>query len=58
MELLRLEPDKETTNVRNTASAHWCPWLGPKNRALVPFAAFSGPDQVGGMLQPIWYAGR
>ena len=55
-ELLRLEPDKGTTNVRNTASAHWRPWLGPGHRALVPFTSFSEPDQVGGTLQPVWYA--
>jgi putative SOS response-associated peptidase YedK len=55
-ELLRLEPDKGTTNVRNTASAHWNPWLGPNHRCLVPFTSFSEPDQVGGSLQPIWYA--
>src|SRR5688572_14909363 len=36
-ELLRLEPDKGTTNVRNTVSPHWKPWLGPPNRCLVPF---------------------
>jgi len=27
--LLRMEPDKGTTNIRNTASRHWQPWLGP-----------------------------
>ena len=55
-ELLRLEPDKGTTNIRNTASKHWQPWLGPKNRCLVPVTSFSEPDQVGGSLQPIWFA--
>ncbi len=55
-ELLRLEPDKGTTNIRNTASKHWQPWLGPKNRCLVPFTSFSEPDQVGGSLQPIWFS--
>jgi putative SOS response-associated peptidase YedK len=55
-ELLRLEPDKGTTNIRNSASAHWKPWLGPKNRCLVPFTSFSEPDQVGGSLKPIWFA--
>lgn len=54
--LLRMEPDKGTTNVRNTASAHWRPWLGPEHRCLVPFTAFSEPDQVGGTLKPIWFA--
>lgn len=55
-ELLRMEPDKGTTNIRNTSSAHWKPWLGPKNRCLVPFTAFSEPDQVGGTLRPVWFA--
>lgn len=54
--LLRMEPDKGTTNVRNTASAHWKRWLGPESRCLVPFTSFSEPDQVGGTLQPIWFA--
>jgi putative SOS response-associated peptidase YedK len=54
--LLRMEPDKGTTNVRNTASAHWKPWLGPQNRCLVPFTSFSEPDQIGGSLQPVWFA--
>ena len=54
--LLRLEPDRGTTNIRNTANAHWKPWLGPKSRCLVPFTSFSEPDQVGGSLKPIWFA--
>ncbi len=50
-ELLRTEPDKGTTNVRNTmnaqgkVNAHWRPWLGPANRCLVPFTSFAEPDQ-------------
>ena len=40
-ELLRMEPDKGVTNVRNTASSHWKRWLGPANRCLVPFTQFS-----------------
>ncbi len=55
-QLLRLEPDKGTTNIRNTASPHWKPWLGPDRRCLVPFTSFSEPDQVGGSLQPVWFA--
>ena len=55
-QLLRMEPDKGTTNVRNTSSPHWKPWLGPANRCLVPFTSFSEPDQVGGSLQPVWFA--
>lgn len=55
-QLLRMEPDKGTTNVRNTASAHWKPYLAPEHRCLVPFTSFSEPDQVGGSLKPIWFA--
>ncbi len=60
---LEIEPDKGTTNVRNTASAagrvnaHWAPFLGPANRCLVPFNAFSEPDQDHeGSRKPIWFA--
>ena len=52
-ELLRLEPDKGTTNVRNTASAHWRPFLGPESRCLVPFTSFCEPDQAAGTLEPV-----
>ncbi len=55
-ELLRMEPDKGTTNVRNTSSTHWRPFLAPQNRCLVPFTSFSEPDQAGGSLQPVWFA--
>lgn len=55
-QVLKMEPDKGTTNVRNTSSPHWKPWLGPTNRCLVPFTSFSEPDQVGGSLQPVWFA--
>ncbi|HEY0435964.1 MAG TPA: SOS response-associated peptidase [Phenylobacterium sp.] len=54
--LLKMEPDRGTTNVRNTDSKHWTRWLGPENRCLVPFTSFSEPDQVGGSLQPVWFA--
>ena len=40
-EVLRMEPDKGVTNVRNTSSSHWKRWLGPANRCLVPFTQFS-----------------
>jgi putative SOS response-associated peptidase YedK len=45
-ELLKMEPDGGTTNVRRTESRHWWPWLGTDNRCLVPFTAFNEPDQV------------
>ena len=55
-ELLRFEPDKGTTNVRNTTSAHWKPFLGPENRCLVPFTTFCEPNQATGSLEPTWFA--
>jgi putative SOS response-associated peptidase YedK len=54
--LLKMEPDRGTTNVRNTDSKHWARWLGPGNRCLVPFTSFSQPHPLGGTLQPVWYA--
>jgi hypothetical protein len=54
--LLRMEPDKGATNIRNTASQHWQPWLDPKHRCLAPFTSFSEPDQVGGSLKPVRFA--
>ncbi|GAB4072785.1 SOS response-associated peptidase family protein [Ancylobacter sonchi] len=42
-ELLRMEPDKGVTNIRNTTSRHWQRWLGVEHRCLVPFTSFSEP---------------
>ncbi len=53
-ELLRMEPDKGTTNVRNTNSKHWKRWLGPENRVLVPFTSFSEFD--GAAKENVWFA--
>lgn len=54
-ELLRMEPDGGTTNIRRTESRHWSPWLAPANRCLVPFTAFNEPDQVERGLS-VWFA--
>lgn len=54
-ELLKMEPDGGTTNIRRTESRHWWPWLGPTNRCLVPFTAFNEPDQVERGLSA-WFA--
>ncbi len=56
-EILCMEPDGGTTNVRNTASAHWKPHLEPASRCLVPFTAFSEPGRdAAGKYRPIWFA--
>ena len=55
--LLANEPDGGTTNVRNTASAHWRPWLGPQYRCLAPLTAFSEPGRdEAGKYRPVWFA--
>ncbi len=33
-ELLRMEPDGGTTNIRNVKSKHWTRWLGVENRCV------------------------
>ncbi|WP_253189211.1 SOS response-associated peptidase [Brevundimonas sp. LM2] len=54
--LPELEPDSGTTNVRNTASSHWKPWLSPANRCLVPSTAFSEPGRdAERRYKPIWF---
>lgn len=53
-ELLRMEPDKGVTNVRNTASSHWKRWLVPANRCLVPFTQFAEFNKSKG--GNVWFA--
>jgi len=56
-EILKMEPDGGTTNVRNTSSSHWKPHLGPATRCLVPFTSFSEPGRdAAGKYTPIWFA--
>lgn len=56
-EILRMEPDGGTTNVRNTASSHWKSHLEPAGRCLVPFTAFSEPGRdAAGKYRPVWFA--
>ncbi len=55
-ELLKMEPDNGTTNVRNTSSSHWKRWLEPANRCLVPLNAFSEPGYTDGKYKPVWFA--
>lgn len=53
-DLLRMEPDSGTTNIRNTKSKHWTRWLGVENRCIVPFTSFSEFSKVAG--GDIWFA--
>jgi len=56
-ELLKMEPDAGTTNIRNTTSKHWQRWLGVENRCLVPFSSFSENEVLpNGSRPPVWFA--
>lgn len=59
-ELLKMEPDRGTTNVRNTDSKHWKRWLGVEYRCLVPLTAFAEPDPAskpeGGATPNAWFS--
>ncbi|WP_018902163.1 SOS response-associated peptidase [Rhizobium sp. 2MFCol3.1] len=59
-ELLKMEPDGGTTNIRNTSSQHWKRWLGVQNRCVVPFTRFAEPDPAskveGGRTPNAWFA--
>jgi len=60
-QLLKMEPDGGTTNVRRTDSKHWTRWLGVENRCVVPFTRFAEPDPAsrpeGGNVPNAWFAG-
>lgn len=53
-ELLRMEPDGGTTNIRNTSSKHWKRWLGVEHRCVVPFTSFSEYNKAAG--GEVWFA--
>lgn len=59
-ELLKMEPDGGTTNIRNTASKHWTRWLGVEHRCVVPLTRFAEPDPAskpeGGRTPNAWFA--
>jgi putative SOS response-associated peptidase YedK len=57
---------RPVTNVRNTKSAYWRPWLKPEQRCVVPATSFAeyGPETPKRERwfarrdgQPIWFAG-
>lgn len=52
--LVRMEPDRGVTNVRNTDSQHWRRWLAPRFRCVVPFTSFSEFNKDAG--GDIWFA--
>jgi putative SOS response-associated peptidase YedK len=55
-QLLKMEPDSGTTNIRNLNSAHWEWWLSPEHRCLVPFTSFSEYDTIDVRKVRVWFA--
>ncbi len=59
-QLLKMEPDGGTTNVRNVDSKHWKRWHGVEFRCVVPFTSFAEPDPAnkpeGGRTPNAWFA--
>jgi putative SOS response-associated peptidase YedK len=53
-DLLRMEPDGGTTNIRNVKSAHWKRWRGTEHRCILPFTSFSEFNKNAG--GDIWFA--
>lgn len=53
-------PDTGVTNIRNTSSSHWAPWLGVEHRCVVPVTAFceygATPDPVTRRKPKVWFA--
>ncbi|MBX4972622.1 SOS response-associated peptidase [Rhizobium lentis] len=59
-QLLKMEPDGGTTNVRNVESKHWKRWHGVEFRCVVPVTSFAEPDPAnkpeGGRTPNAWFA--
>ncbi|MDI7923424.1 SOS response-associated peptidase [Ferirhizobium litorale] len=59
-ELLKMEPDGGTTNIRNATSKHWTRWFGVDQRCVVPVTRFAEPDPAnkpeGGRTPNAWFA--
>lgn len=59
-DLIRMETDRGTTNVRNLNFPHWRRWFGVEHRCLVPVTSFAEPDpksQIpGGKVPNAWFA--
>jgi putative SOS response-associated peptidase YedK len=49
--------DRGVTNIRQTTSSHWRPWLGPEHRCLVPFTSFAENETLPDGSRPTaWFA--
>ncbi|AMD56882.1 hypothetical protein AWN88_00950 [Agrobacterium tumefaciens] len=59
-ELIRMEADRGTTNVRKLTFPHWTRWFGVEHRCIVPVTSFAEPDpksqEEGGKVPNAWFA--
>lgn len=59
-ELIRMEADRGTTNVRKLSFPHWKRWFGVEHRCLAPVTSFveSAPksQEDGGKVPNAWFA--
>jgi putative SOS response-associated peptidase YedK len=59
-ELIRMEADRGTTNVRKLSFPHWTRWFGVESRCLVPVTSFAEPDpasqEEGAKVPNAWFA--
>lgn len=58
--LVKEEPDRGVTNIRNIELKHWRQWFGVENRCVVPFTRFAEPDYrkpiEGSRVPNAWFA--
>ena len=43
-ELIHMEADRSTTNIRKLTFPHWKRWFGIEHRCIVPVTSFAEPD--------------
>lgn len=59
-QLVKMEPDRGTTNVRKLHLGHWKQWFGIEHRCLVPVTSFAEPDpasqQPEGRVPNAWFS--
>lgn len=58
-QLLKVEPNSGTTNIRNTHYKDWQRFLGVEHRCVVPFTSFAEPQKIPGRDvggPPVWFA--
>ncbi|TIX90017.1 SOS response-associated peptidase [Rhizobium sp. P44RR-XXIV] len=58
--LMKEEPDRGLTNIRNIELKHWRQWFGVENRCVVPFTRYAEPDHrnpiEGERVPNAWFA--